>query len=74
MGQKIGQGCWYVIIKYFARGSDSNDRREARTKDRPLARGDVTPTQALGFLGLQLSAGLAVLTQFNWYRYVFSVI
>lgn len=40
-----------------------------RTKERPLARGDITPTQAFAFLGLQLSAGLAVLTQLNWYRY-----
>lgn len=40
-----------------------------RTKTRPLARGDITPYQALGFLAIQLSAGLAVLTQLNWYRY-----
>lgn len=38
-----------------------------RTKNRPLARGDVTQFQALTFLGAQLSAGLAVLTQLNWY-------
>jgi 4-hydroxybenzoate polyprenyltransferase len=41
----------------------------ARTRNRPLARGDITQFQALSFLGLQLSAGLAVLTQLNWYRY-----
>lgn len=41
-----------------------------RTRDRPLARGDISPTQAFGFLGVQLSAGLAVLTQLNWYRCV----
>ena len=40
-----------------------------RTKTRPMANGDVTIPQAIGFLGLQLSAGLAVLTQLNWYRY-----
>jgi 4-hydroxybenzoate polyprenyltransferase len=34
---------------------------------RPLAAGDLTPTQALAFLGIQLSLGLAVLTQLNWY-------
>ena len=34
-----------------------------------MANGDVTVPQAVGFLGLQLSAGLAVLTQLNWYRY-----
>lgn len=40
-----------------------------RTKDRPIARGDITRTQAFGFLGLQLAGGLAVLMQFNWYTY-----
>ncbi|CAL1701470.1 unnamed protein product [Somion occarium] len=43
------------------------DKAVARTKDRPLAKGDVTAKQAFGFLGLQLTAGLAVLTQLNWY-------
>ena len=38
-----------------------------RTAMRPLAAGDLTPFQALSFLGLQLSVGLAVLTQLNWY-------
>ncbi|RUS23663.1 UbiA prenyltransferase family [Jimgerdemannia flammicorona] len=38
-----------------------------RTKVRPLASGAITPFQALSFLGLQLSCGLAVLTQLNWY-------
>jgi hypothetical protein len=41
-----------------------------RTKTRPLARGDITPGQAIAFLAPQLTAGLAVLTQLNWYRYV----
>ena len=40
-----------------------------RTKTRPIPNGDVTVPQAVGFLGVQLSAGLAVLTQLNWYRY-----
>jgi hypothetical protein len=44
------------------------DKAVERTKERPLARGDITPTQAIGFLAVQLSAGLAVLTQLNWYR------
>ena len=43
-----------------------------RTKTRPMANGDVTVPQAVGFLGLQLSLGLAVLTQLNWYRYEWS--
>jgi len=41
-----------------------------RTKLRPLASGEVKPLQALTFLGGQLSLGLAVLTQLNWYRCV----
>jgi 4-hydroxybenzoate polyprenyltransferase len=41
-----------------------------RTKTRPLARGDVTPRQAIAFLAPQLTAGLAVLAQLNWYRCV----
>ncbi|KAI0736140.1 UbiA prenyltransferase family-domain-containing protein [Fomitopsis betulina] len=43
------------------------DKSVERTKERPLARGDISTGQAVGFLGLQLSAGLAVLTQLNWY-------
>lgn len=39
-----------------------------RTKDRPLAKGDLTKRQALIFLGAQLTAGLGVLLQLNWYR------
>ncbi|KAF8486683.1 4-hydroxybenzoate polyprenyl transferase [Gautieria morchelliformis] len=42
------------------------DRAVDRTKDRPLARGDIMPSQAIAFLGGQLSAGLAVLLQLNW--------
>lgn len=41
-----------------------------RTKERPLARGDITPGQAFAFLGVQLTAGLGVLLQLNWYRFV----
>ena len=51
----------------------SADRKKyfsERTKDRPLARGDITPRQAFAFLGVQLTAGLAVLLQLNWYRLV----
>ncbi|GBE79332.1 DUF21-domain-containing protein [Sparassis crispa] len=43
------------------------DKSVARTKERPLANGAISTSQAVGFLGLQLSAGLAVLTQLNWY-------
>ncbi|KAJ7179264.1 4-hydroxybenzoate polyprenyl transferase [Mycena filopes] len=43
------------------------DKAVARTRERPLARGDITQGQALAFLAAQLSAGLAVLVQLNWY-------
>jgi len=43
------------------------DKAVARTATRPLAAGDLTPTQAFVFLGGQLCLGLAVLTQLNWY-------
>ncbi|KAJ7095246.1 UbiA prenyltransferase family-domain-containing protein [Mycena belliarum] len=43
------------------------DKAVARTKERPIAIGDINQTQAIVFLGAQLSAGLAVLLQLNWY-------
>ncbi|KAH9998403.1 4-hydroxybenzoate polyprenyl transferase [Russula vinacea] len=43
------------------------DNAVERTKTRPLARGDIAPRQAIAFLAPQLTAGLAVLTQLNWY-------
>lgn len=43
------------------------DKAVERTQGRPLARGDITQFQALTFLGGQLSLGLAVLSQLNWY-------
>ncbi|KAM5534269.1 hypothetical protein V8D89_010879 [Ganoderma adspersum] len=43
------------------------DKGVERTKTRPLAAGELTSTQAVTFLGLQLTAGLGVLTQLNWY-------
>ncbi|PWZ00815.1 4-hydroxybenzoate polyprenyl transferase [Testicularia cyperi] len=46
------------------------DRMVERTKTRPLAAGDVTQFQALCFLGVQLSAGLAVLINLNWFSIV----
>ncbi|WVQ94552.1 4-hydroxybenzoate polyprenyl transferase [Kwoniella sp. CBS 9459] len=46
------------------------DAKVERTKTRPIAAGDITHFQALTFLGAQLSAGLAVLTQLNWYSIV----
>jgi 4-hydroxybenzoate polyprenyltransferase len=45
------------------------DGRVARTSSRPLASGDLSHTQALKFLALQLSTGLAVLVSLpqTWY-------
>jgi 4-hydroxybenzoate polyprenyltransferase len=37
------------------------DKRVTRTKDRPLASGELTQAQAFGFLGAQLATGLAIL-------------
>lgn len=46
------------------------DNKVERTRLRPLAAKTVTPFQAFTFLGVQLSVGLAVLTQLNWYSIV----
>ncbi|GLB33665.1 putative COQ2 [Lyophyllum shimeji] len=46
------------------------DKAVARTRDRPLAKGEITQGQAVAFLGAQLMAGLGVLTQLNWYSIV----
>ncbi|KZV69837.1 4-hydroxybenzoate polyprenyl transferase [Peniophora sp. CONT] len=43
------------------------DKAVERTRARPIAAGDITPRQAFWSLAPQLSAGLAVLTQLNWY-------
>lgn len=43
------------------------DGRVERTKDRPLVSGALSERQAIVFLAAQLSAGLAILMQLNWY-------
>lgn len=43
------------------------DKQVERTNQRPLASGALSYRQAWGFLAAQLSAGLAVLLQLNWY-------
>ena len=48
------------------------DKKVHRTASRPLARGDLTQNQALGFLALQLSAGLGVLISLPHTYYCFA--
>ncbi|KAL0111253.1 hypothetical protein PUN28_012861 [Cardiocondyla obscurior] len=43
------------------------DKMVPRTKDRPLVTGQITPKQSLVFLAGQLSVGLLILLQLNWY-------
>jgi 4-hydroxybenzoate polyprenyltransferase len=49
------------------------DKKVARTAMRPLASGDVSQTQALGFLALQLSTGLSVLVSLPHTMYCFQL-
>jgi 4-hydroxybenzoate polyprenyltransferase len=46
------------------------DSRVQRTRDRPITSGQVTPFDALVFLGGQLGVGLLILLQLNWYSIV----
>ncbi|KAI9000872.1 4-hydroxybenzoate polyprenyl transferase [Trametes punicea] len=64
LGAVIMRGAGCTINDLWDRNLDKGVER---TKSRPLAAGKLTPTQAIGFLGLQLAAGLGVLTQLNWY-------
>ncbi|KAI0375788.1 4-hydroxybenzoate polyprenyl transferase [Pilatotrama ljubarskyi] len=64
LGALIMRGAGCTINDMWDRNLDKGVER---TKTRPLAAGDITPAQAVGFLGLQLTAGLGVLTQLNWY-------
>lgn len=53
-----------LVNLYFISYRDF-DKHVERTKDRPLASGEISLKQALAFLGLNLSCGLAVLTSLN---------
>ncbi|XP_017783093.1 PREDICTED: 4-hydroxybenzoate polyprenyltransferase, mitochondrial [Nicrophorus vespilloides] len=57
-----GAGC--TINDMWDRDIDSKVKR---TLERPLVNGDINMKQAWIFLGGQLSVGLAVLLQLNWY-------
>ncbi|KAL2265336.1 hypothetical protein VTJ83DRAFT_6436 [Remersonia thermophila] len=62
-GAVIMRGAGCTINDLWDRNLDPH---VARTRLRPLARGAVTPFQAIVFTGGQLLAGLAVLLQFPW--------
>eukprot|EP00041_Stephanoeca_diplocostata_P016903 m.335128 g.335128 ORF g.335128 m.335128 type:complete len:388 (-) comp20523_c0_seq3:2668-3831(-) len=62
VGAIIMRGAGCTINDMWDADIDKNVRR---TAGRPLASGRVTHRQALGFLALQLSAGLGVLVQFD---------
>ena len=49
------------------------DAQVARTRGRPLPSGQVTPRQALAFLGLQALVGLLVLLSFNRFAVVLGI-
>lgn len=59
-------GC--IINDLWDRDVDAKVERTRLT--RPLAAGDLQPWQAVGLLGANLSVGLAVLLQLNWYSVV----
>lgn len=63
-GAVIMRGAGCTINDMWDRDIDSQVKR---TVDRPLVNGDVTLKQAWVFLAAQLSLGLSVLLQLNWY-------
>jgi 4-hydroxybenzoate polyprenyltransferase len=65
--------CFFFFSLDNNKSSLAAHRAIERTKTRPLARGDIAPRQAIAFLAPQLTAGLAVLTQLNWYRCVSNI-
>lgn len=64
MGAFVMRGAGCTINDMWDRDIDA---KVERTKDRPLVNGDVSIKQALVFLGGQLSIGLLILLQLNWY-------
>ncbi|ESK97568.1 para-hydroxybenzoate-- mitochondrial precursor [Moniliophthora roreri MCA 2997] len=64
LGAFIMRGAGCTINDMWDR---SLDKSVDRTRERPLAKGDLSQRQALVFLAGQLTAGLGVLLQLNWY-------
>ncbi|KAB5585292.1 UbiA prenyltransferase family-domain-containing protein [Coniochaeta sp. 2T2.1] len=62
-GALIMRGAGCAINDLWDRNLDPH---VARTRLRPIARGAITPFNAVAFTGAQLLAGLAVLLQFPW--------
>lgn len=54
-----------VSVVHYPYHNGALPHQVRRTAERPLASGRITHRQALGFLALQLSAGLGVLLQFD---------
>ncbi|XP_060584093.1 4-hydroxybenzoate polyprenyltransferase, mitochondrial-like [Ruditapes philippinarum] len=63
LGSLIMRGSGCIINDMWDRDID---KKVERTKTRPLASGELTPFQALVFLGGNLSLALAILLQLNW--------
>ncbi|KAJ1926144.1 Para-hydroxybenzoate--polyprenyltransferase, mitochondrial precursor (PHB:polyprenyltransferase) [Tieghemiomyces parasiticus] len=63
-GALIMRGAGCVINDMWDKDIDA---RVERTTTRPIAAGIISRRAALVFLGAQLTGGLAVLTQLNWY-------
>ncbi|KAH9454578.1 hypothetical protein MJO28_007581 [Puccinia striiformis f. sp. tritici] len=72
----IYQTCLFGLGAFVMRGAGctindlwdrSIDKKVTRTQLRPLASGAISPSNAIGWLGIQLSIGLAILLQLNIY-------
>lgn len=64
MGALVMRGAGCTINDMWDRDIDS---KVSRTATRPLVNGDISMKKAWLFLGGQLSIGLAILLQLNWY-------
>ncbi|XP_043259551.1 4-hydroxybenzoate polyprenyltransferase, mitochondrial [Colletes gigas] len=67
MGAFIMRGAGCIINDMWDQDIDG---MVARTKDRPLVTGEISPLQSLVFLGSQLTLGLLVLLQLNLYSII----
>lgn len=67
MGALVMRGAGCTINDMWDRDIDS---KVHRTTTRPLVNGDITMKQAYLFLFSQLSVGLAILLQLNWYSVI----